>query len=184
METLKLLATNQNGFLSELQLEKSTCFYTNKECIPTGCVPSAAVAVLGGRGVCPMGWGYLSHGGHGLCPMRVGVSAPWGGGLPRFCQTPTSVNRMADACENITFPQLLLRTVLYLNVYFMLFKRICYLYCAVEVVSQLKKRKTKSNIFEMDLTALVQFPKLRTLYSMSSSILDALCHLLRIEKII
>ena len=38
-----------------------------------------------------------------------GVSA-WGGCLPGRC-TPPPVDRMTDACENITFSQLLSRTV-------------------------------------------------------------------------
>ena len=42
---------------------------------------------------------------HGECLPREGVSA---GG----CTPPNPVDRMTDACENITFPQLLLRTVI------------------------------------------------------------------------
>ena len=54
-----------------------------QECIPVGRVPFVAVAVSG-----------------------------WGGGcLPRGVYTFPPVDRMTDACENITFPQLLLRTV-------------------------------------------------------------------------
>ena len=35
------------------------------------------------------------------------------GCLPSACwDTPTPMNRMTDACENITLPQLLLRTVI------------------------------------------------------------------------
>ena len=52
-----------------------------QECIPVGCIPSAAVPFRGG-----------------------GV---WPGGY----KPPPSVDGMTDACENITFPQLLLRTV-------------------------------------------------------------------------
>ena len=65
------------------------------ECIPIRCAPSAAVAVLGA----------------GARP-GVGVSA--GGCLPRGCllrHPPPLVNRITDRCKNITFPQLLLRTV-------------------------------------------------------------------------
>ena len=47
------------------------------------------------------------------------MSAQEGGGvclgrgcLPKGCTPPTAVDRMADACENITFPQLLLRMVI------------------------------------------------------------------------
>ena len=58
-----------------------------QECIPVGCVLSAAVAA--GRGVSTRG---------------VGVSA-WGGVCPSACwDTVPLVNRMTDACENITFP--------------------------------------------------------------------------------
>ena len=50
-----------------------------QECIPVGCVPSAAVAVCWGRG----------------------VSARRG-----MCVCPPPVNRIADTCENIALPQL------------------------------------------------------------------------------
>ena len=62
-------------------------FMCLQECIPIGCVPCAAVAVSLGGGVCP-GRGCLTGG---------------------VCQTP--LDRMTDACEKITLPQLLLRTV-------------------------------------------------------------------------
>ena len=104
---------------------------SEQECIPVGCIPSAAVAVSGGgwgvggevvclRGVWPGGvclWGSLSNwvsawggvfvfgGGYlsngGVCP----------GGVCLGGEHPTPVDRMTDACENTTFPQLLLRTV-------------------------------------------------------------------------
>ena len=64
-----------------------------QDCIPVGCVPSAAVAVSG-------------------------VGGLPGGCLPRRCtppdpeaDTPPPVNRITDTCKMITFPQLLLRTV-------------------------------------------------------------------------
>ena len=72
-----------------------------QESIPVGCVPSAAV-VAGGGG-CASG---------GMLPL--GVCFPVGV-LPRgdVCipactgkTAPTLVNRMTDACKNITFPQL------------------------------------------------------------------------------
>ena len=61
-------------------------------------------------------WGVSARGG--VCPggylSRERVSAwevsAWGC-LPRGC-TPPPVDRMTDTCENITFPQLLLRTVI------------------------------------------------------------------------
>ena len=57
------------------------------------------------RGCLPSGCLHI-----GVCP-GVGGSLPGGEVLPRGC-TPPSVDRMTDACENITFPQLLLRTVI------------------------------------------------------------------------
>ena len=92
-----------------------------QECIPVGCVPSAAVVVcprvgvstqrrewVGGclPGVCPAG---VCPGGclpGGQCLLGGAVSTQgwgvWPGGV---CQTPP-VNRMTDACKNITLPQL------------------------------------------------------------------------------
>ena len=69
----------------------STRIFFKQDCIPVGCVPSAAVAVSCG-------------GLPGRCLPR-GVSAqegclPWGG----VCQTP--LNRITDRCKNITLPQL------------------------------------------------------------------------------
>ena len=110
-----------------------------QECIPVGCVPSAAVAVC--WGVCPGGclprgntWGMSAQGVSawgGVC--RAGWllgDVCWEGGcllggvcpggcLPRGCvsqhaplaDTPP-VERMTDRCKNITFPQLRLRTVI------------------------------------------------------------------------
>ena len=116
--------------------------FIKQENIPVGCVPSAAVAVLGrgvstgsvsDREVCFPGgvsawpggvcqadggvypWGCLSRGwgclprgvsatGGGVCP---GGGVCLGGSLPRggVYQTPP-VDRITDACENITLPQL------------------------------------------------------------------------------
>ena len=55
-----------------LILNSNAVFYAQvkQEYIPVGCVPSAAVAVTGGRGVSPTG---------GVCPGRVSGK----GGLPR-----------------------------------------------------------------------------------------------------
>ena len=58
----------------------------SQECIPVGCVPSAAVAVGGGGVV--------------VCPGGL----PGGGCLPHSPLPP--VDRMTDACENITLLQL------------------------------------------------------------------------------
>ena len=97
-----------------------------QECIPVGCVLSTAVAISGGVsawgvsaqwGVCSgelSAWGsvYLGAVCAGGC-LPTGMSArgclPRGGVCPGGC-TPPSCGQ-TDACENITFPQLLLRTV-------------------------------------------------------------------------
>ena len=50
-----------------------------QECIPVGCIPSAAVAVSWGGGCLPGGW-YLPR-REGVLPRRVGVC--WGGGVCR-----------------------------------------------------------------------------------------------------
>ena len=79
------------GLRTDFSVKKK---YFKQECISVGCVPSATVAVSGG--------GCLSG---GVC---TGVGACLGGvHLP-----PTEF--LAHACKNITFPQLLLRTV---NIY-------------------------------------------------------------------
>ena len=74
---------------------------------PGGVCPGVCVCVSGGgvsrRGFCP---GYVSREG-AVCVSREGgvqgVSAT---------HTPPPVNKITDACENITFPQLLLRMVI------------------------------------------------------------------------
>ena len=65
---------------------------TEQEFIPVGCVPSAAMAICGGGVVCPGG----SAGG---CVSQLVMG-----------QTPSC--GQTDTCKNITFPQLLLRTVM------------------------------------------------------------------------
>ena len=100
---------------------------TEQECIPVGCIPSAAVAICwggclprglsarggvcpGGGGVCPggicPGRGCLSRGVSpvGVCPGGVYPSMHWGRHPP--------VDRMTDRCKNITFPQVHLCTVM------------------------------------------------------------------------
>ena len=83
------------------------CTHREQECIPVGCVPSAAVAVYRGGGcLLPVG---------GLRPGRVsapgGMSAT-GGCIPACTGADTPpVNRITYRCKNITFPQLRLRTV-------------------------------------------------------------------------
>ena len=77
-----------------------------QECIPVGCVPSAAVAV------CP-GWGVSAQGGRvstqGGCLPRGHL--PGLGGMYISPTHPSRTEYLTDACENITFPQLRLRTV-------------------------------------------------------------------------
>ena len=68
-----------------------------QECIPVGCVPSAAITISGG-GVC-LG----AQGGGGIC-----VSQQSTGQTP---PPPLWTEFLTRACESITFPQLLLRTV-------------------------------------------------------------------------
>ena len=78
-----------------------------RECIPVGCVPSAAVAMSGG-GCLPKG---VSARGclPGRCLPGGGVSAKgrWGVYSPRLW-----TEFLTHACVNITFPQLLLQTVM------------------------------------------------------------------------
>ena len=74
------------------------------ECIPVGCVPSAAVAVSGGKST----QGCLLGGARGVCSGEVSAQRAiscTGGVHP-------PVDRMTDACEDITFLQLLLRKVM------------------------------------------------------------------------
>ena len=84
-----------------------------QDSIPVGCIPSAAVAVGGGGvgclpqcmlgylsgGVCPSACWDTCLGG--VCPVHAGIHIP-----PRWTEF------LKHACENITFPQLLLRTVI------------------------------------------------------------------------
>ena len=95
---------------------------SQQECIPVGCALSTAVAICSwGGGVCPGGWclprGCLPEGEclprgfcrgclpEGWCLPGGGVSA-LGWCIPACTQADTpSVDRMTDACENITLPQ-------------------------------------------------------------------------------
>ena len=85
-----------------------------QDSIPVGCIPSAAVAVGGGGGCwvsAPVHagisvWGclpqcMLGYLPGGVCPVHAGIHIP-----PRWTEFLT------HAGENITFPQLLLRTVI------------------------------------------------------------------------
>ena len=81
-----------------------------QECIPVGCVPSAAVAICWGGGCLPGGVsaqrGCLPRGG--VCPgvcLPGGVSAQGAGVSAGVCLADTPpVDRMTDPCENITLP--------------------------------------------------------------------------------
>ena len=64
-------------------------------CLPGGCLPRGRVCVLGG--VCPGG---VCLSGGGVCLPARGVSA----------RHPPGTEFLTHACENITFPQLRLRT--------------------------------------------------------------------------
>ena len=73
-----------------------------QECIPVGCVPSAAVAVCWGGGL-PRG---VRPGG--ICPRGGGGSAQgW-----CLADTPRWTEFLTHASENIAFPQLRLRTII------------------------------------------------------------------------
>ena len=84
-----------------------------QECIPVGCVLSAAVAVCSGGGVCSrvglllegvsapgavcLLWGVCVCSGRGVCSWgAVYPSMHWG-------RPPPPVERMTDRCKNITF---------------------------------------------------------------------------------
>ena len=62
--------------------------FGKKECIPVGCVPSAAVAISGG----------FATGGVSACPRGVCLGG---------CTPPS--RGQTDTYENITFPRLLLK---------------------------------------------------------------------------
>ena len=79
-----------------------------QECIPVGCVPTAAVAATTCQyfGVSVQGVSLLCQGGEvlsrgGFCPERV--LCPDGGFCPEGGLNPI-VNGMTHASENITFP--------------------------------------------------------------------------------
>ena len=82
-----------------MQLESSCIINIEQECIPVGCVPFAAVAFLG-RGCLPKG----------RCVCLGSVHQPWPRGRHRL-HSPPWTEFLTHAYENITFLQLLLRTV-------------------------------------------------------------------------
>ena len=70
-------------------------FYFKQECIPVGCVPSAAVAMS-----------IPACTGHCVSQHAVGRGCLPGGvclGVSALRQTPPFVDRMTDRCKNITF---------------------------------------------------------------------------------
>ena len=83
-----------------------------QECIPVGCVPPAAVAVLGGSppGTPPGPGTPLDQASpdqappHTWQPPRNQATPP--GADPPRTRHPHPVDRITDACENITLPQL------------------------------------------------------------------------------
>ena len=83
--------------------------YHKQECIPVGCVPSTAVAVSPAMHT-PSHAPTLPH----MPPPPATHATP----CPHHAHPchahppPPPVERMTDACENITFPQLLLRTLI------------------------------------------------------------------------
>ena len=85
-----------------------TCSSSKQECIPVGCVMTADWPYLGVSrgGVSGQGWwciwgGVSGWGGGGQTPL---------GGRPGG-KSPSPVNRMTDACKNITFAALLRNAV-------------------------------------------------------------------------
>ena len=74
-----------------------------QECIPVGCVPSAAVAVSARRGACCQ-WGACCRGGGCLVPGCAwsrgggGLPAPRGG-IPACTEADPPVDRMTDRCK-------------------------------------------------------------------------------------
>ena len=101
----------------------------DQECIPVGCVPSAAVAAGGMYPSVHWQGGVSQHAlGSGVCIpacTRQGGICPWGC-LPKGCVCPEGVSAwegvfsgvclpgggcLPDACENIALQQLLLWTV-------------------------------------------------------------------------
>ena len=90
------------------------CVY-KKESIPVGCVPPASVTIsVTRRGYTPAPgiphWYTHSHPcipTHPWKEMGTRHTPPWEGPWTRHTHPHPPVDRMADTCENITFPQLL-----------------------------------------------------------------------------
>ena len=78
-----------------------------QECIPVGCILSAAVAVCWGGGVSARGVS-----AQGAVSAQGGQCLPGGVCIPACTEADTPlVDRMTDRCQNITLPQTSLRTV-------------------------------------------------------------------------
>ena len=100
-----------NGYDSTISVQQ--------ECIPEGCVPSAAVAFSGAGCVC---LGNVCPGVSAQRGVCLGGVSPWGLCLPlgdgrRGIYTSPSLwtEFLTHACDNITFPQILFRTVITSN---------------------------------------------------------------------
>ena len=93
---------NHMFFWYESNLEIRTCYSNKQECIPLGCIPSAAVAISGG-GVSAYGGvrpgGCLPRGC--VCPGRclpMGCVCLEGMCIPACNGADTPVNRVPDTC--------------------------------------------------------------------------------------
>ena len=94
--------------------------FCKQECIPVGCVPSAGVAVspvthallphMPSHHACPPAMHAPYHAHPPPCMPPFATHTPFAMHAP-LCHSHPPVYRMADACENITFPQLLSQTV-------------------------------------------------------------------------
>ena len=68
----------------------------------------------------PWAWAWTSPGSGPGHPLGMGLDTPQGLGLG----TPLWTEFLTHACENITFPQLHLRTVIIKYIYLMLYRRL------------------------------------------------------------
>ena len=138
--------------------------FVEQECIPVGCVASAAVAVCWG-GVSAWQGGCLPARGRGaclVCPGR-GRYLP---SLSRGCLADTPplwTEFLIHTCENINFPQLRLRTVILWLVLTFIWNRI---FCSQQYIWQKKNRsnyylhlawhqRKKNKSAEIDLDTMI-----------------------------
>ena len=102
-----VLVFRVHSYLRFIRRELLCEIFVKQECIPVGCVLSAAVAICRGGlpqcmlGYTPWAWAWTPPWADTPTPLGLGLDTP----------NPT-VNRMTDRCKNITFPQLRLRTVI------------------------------------------------------------------------